>query len=319
MSATSSSPKKISSTPQAPLPMLVTAPINCCAGMLAWMFCHPMETIKNCITTNYKAPNQRPVTDLSLTWSKTAVMAQHLFHEGGVRRLYRGLGTGQVRQVVYTTSRLSLYDPVEQAFTLGGTRTPTVLDRMLAGGAAGALAGLFSSPVEVALVRVSRTGAQNITLGQMMQQIYQDSGLGGFYRGCGPLMQRTFIVGVAQVGFFKQMMAFMTTLSNNGTIPVSDSRSLVMIASCITGVFYALVTMPLEFARIRMSAQSGKSGADLKYKNSVQTVMTVFREEGIRTIYSVFTPYCGRCLTHTVISFNVIYWMQSYYRKMMGM
>ena len=313
----SAAAKKPATTTQ-PLPIYVTSPINCVSGLIAWSFCHPLENIKNCITNNYVSPNATPASELAVGWSKTAVMFQQLYNEGGWRRLYRGYSTGQVRQVVYTTSRLSLYDPVEQVFTWGGSRSPTIVDRMAAGGTAGALAGLFSSPVEVALVRVSKPGAQNVSIGQMMQSIYQDSGIPGFYRGCGPLMQRTFIVGVAQVGVFKQLMAFMTRLSNNGTIPITDSRSLVMISSSITGVFYATVTMPLEFARIRMSAQSGKSGADLKYKNSFQTVSTVFREEGIRTIYGVFTPYCARCLIHTVISFNVIHLLQGQYKRVMG-
>lgn len=319
MSAASSSTSAPVAAPAAtvtakPLPMSVTGPINCVSGMIAWCLCHPMEIIKNSITTNYAATNARPASELMFGWSKTAVMAQQLVAEGGVGRLYTGFGIGQVRQVVYTTSRLSLYDPVEQAFTMGGSRQPTVVDRMLAGGTAGALAGFFSSPVEVALVRMAKKESKGMTLGSMMRSIYADSGVPGYYRGVGPLMQRTFVVGVAQVGFFKQMMAVTTTLSQSGALPISDPKYLVMLASTITGFFYAGVTMPLEFARVRMSAQAGKSDSALKYKNSMQTVALVYREEGLRIIYGVFTPYCGRCVTHTVISFNIINFLQGQYR-----
>jgi solute carrier family 25 oxoglutarate transporter 11 len=295
--------------------MYITCPINCFSGMCAWCICHPMEVVKNAITTNYAPTHAKPASELHFGWSKTAVMAQHLINEGGVARLFTGFGIGQSRQVVYTTSRLSLYDPVEQVFTMGGTRQPTVVDRMLAGGTAGALAGLFSSPVEVALVRMSKKESKGMTLGTMMSSIYADSGVAGYYRGVGPLMQRTFVVGVAQVGFYKQMMAATTALSQAGILPISDPKSLVMLSSTITGFFYAGVTMPLEFARVRMSAQAGKSGSNLKYKNSMQTVALVYKEEGIRVIYGVFTPYCGRCVTHTVISFNIIHVLQNSYKN----
>jgi ABC-type dipeptide/oligopeptide/nickel transport system permease subunit len=52
----------------------------------------------------------------------------------------------------------------------------------------------------------------------------------GYYRGVGPLMQRTFVVGVAQVGFYKQMMAATTALSQAGILPISDPKSLVMMS-----------------------------------------------------------------------------------------
>jgi solute carrier family 25 oxoglutarate transporter 11 len=322
-STSAAAPSKPQGSPAGPVPFVVGAAINCVAGMVAWLWCHPFEIIKNSIVTNYEPPASAaarvpPVDKMRFSWSKTAVMAQKLFYEGGMQRLYRGFETGQIRQIVYTPARLSLYDPVMYVITRGNSREPSGVDRMIAGGTAGALAGFVSSPIEVPLVRLSKPGAPNVSFLGMMGIVYRDSGIPGFYRGVGPLMQRTFVVGVAQVGFYKQTHAVISGMNDRRQLPMTPwtGQTIVMVTSIITGLFYSLATLPLEQARVRMSAQAGKSGgAALKYRNSVQTVSLIIKEEGFRSMFSFFTPYAVRCTSHTIISFNIIHLLQGQYKK----
>lgn len=309
-----------------PVPFLPSCGINMVAGVIAWQLGpHTADLVKNSIVNGYRVPEHLahripPKEKMWFSWSRTAVMTQTLYHEGGIARLHRGIGTGQIRQCIYTPARLTLYDPVIAVFTQGGKREATVVDRMLAGGTAGALAGFVTSPVEVPLVRLTKSGAQNLSFIGSMKQVYADSGFFGFYRGVGPLMQRTFVVGVCQVGFFKQTHAVLTHLNDTKKLPtgVLTPQQLVMATSIITGIFYALITLPLEQARVRMAAQAGKvaaGGAPLKYRNSVQTITTILKEEGVRSMFSFFTPYATRCILHTITSFNVIHVLQGQYRK----
>ncbi|KAL7705625.1 mitochondrial carrier protein (MCP12) [Lotmaria passim] len=282
----------------APIPRWQTLGISGFAGMFAWCFTHPFEMWKN---TVMMAP---PGTTQLACFKKTAQ-----------KGFYTGLSSGLVRQVVYATARLGCYPIFRDAILEGemvmGLKksadplSATVLDRALAGGSAGAFASFLSSPVEVCLV-LQTTSKEKMSVPQTVKCIWSNSGLKGFWSGIGALASRAALVGVSQVAVHDQVLTMLRKRNVKRPSPLNDNI-VVNIASVITALFYSIITMPVEVARVRMSAEAKlPAGVEKKYRNVVQCIGLIAKEEGVLAMYEAFFPYFCRCAMHTILCFFTI-------------
>lgn len=270
-----------------PLPVWKQVPLAAVSGCIAWLPTHPFELVKNRVIS---APER-----LSVSAAYAAITAN------GPAALYTGINAGMSRQVVYTAFRIGLYEPTRELVvstraTAFGTDTgPTVVDRVVAGAAAGVIASFLSSPVEVALVVTTSGKYPGTTLGGAFSKVYAERGVPGFWSGCIPLMGRAGIVGVSQVAFNDQCKQF---LRDFGGGDKWSSTKLTLVSSSITGVFYSTVTMPVEVARVKLSG--GQKGTMLG------TIGRAFKTTGFSGVYSAYLPYTLRCCVHTVATFVIM-------------
>lgn len=276
---------------QEQLPLSVTLPLSGISGMLAWVPTHPWEVLKN----------KKIFSGLSKETANKSTMsiAKQLLQEKGISGLFTGLGAGLSRQVIYTSFRLALYEPVKNTILMGRKKA-TMLDRVAAGALSGAMAAFLSSPIEVTLVLQTKATGKAPSMVSAFTSVYKANGVLGYWNGAIPLMTRAMIVGISQVAFFDQCKQWLVQLDTKKSL-TPDQLSLT--ASSITGVFYAGVTMPVESARVRMSAQQG---AVKKYTSMLQTMSLVAKEEGFKALYAAFFPYATRCITHTVVCFMTL-------------
>lgn len=264
------------------LPLGPQLTISGISGCLAWCLAHPFENIKNRIV---KAP---PHTPLSQTIRETAKSG-----------FYKGLSGGIYRQIVYATVRLGCYEPFRDQICRDPAH-PTMIERAAAGASAGAFASVLSSPIEVCLV-LQTSSPEKLGFSTAAKRVLSQSGVAGFWRGIGPLSSRATVVGICQVAMYDQCGSFLKRYNKTNNCNWSHNTIFCM-ASGFTAVFYSIVTMPIELARVKMSSQLG-SGSQLKYRNVIQTVATVVREEGIMAVYDSFLPYATRCSIHTISCF----------------
>ena len=76
-----------------------------------------------------------------------------ILRERGISSLYTGLNAGLLRQVVYTTSRLGLFEVFRDE--MAKYRPTDLISRLSTATVAGGIAAYLSCPVEVCLVRIS--------------------------------------------------------------------------------------------------------------------------------------------------------------------
>lgn len=281
-----------------PLPLWQTMGIACGSGMFAWCFAHPFEMWKN--TTMMSPPGTSQV---------------ECFRRTSRKGFFTGLSSGLARQVVYSTARLGCYPIFRDSFLSAKVKmgfaesadpkNASILDRALAGGTAGAFASCLSSPVEVCLV-LQTTGETKLSIFGAAKSVFRNSGIGGFWSGIGPLTARAALVGVSQVAVHDQVLTKLRLRNGRRETPLNDNL-VINIASVITAFIYSAVTMPVEVARVRMSAEAKlPPGTEKKYHNAVQCVSRVIREEGAKAIFTSYVPYFGRCGSHTVVCFFAI-------------
>ncbi|EPY35230.1 solute carrier family 25 (mitochondrial oxoglutarate transporter), member 11 [Strigomonas culicis] len=272
--------------------------IACGSGMFAWCFAHPFEMWKN--TTMMAPPGTSQVDCFRRTASKG---------------FFTGLSSGIARQVVYSTARLGCYPIFRDSLLTAKVQMgyaesadpkhATLLDRAIAGGSAGAFASCLSSPVEVCLV-LQTTGETKMSILGAAKSVLRSNGIAGFWRGLGPLTARAALVGVSQVAVHDQVLTKLRLRNKQRAAPLNDNL-VINIASIITAFIYSMVTMPVEVARVRMSAEAkAPKGVEKKYHNAVQCVARVIREEGAKAIFTSYVPYFGRCGSHTVVCFFAI-------------
>ena len=274
---------RVKTDSQKPLPLWISLPSSGVSGMIAWMFTHPFEMLKNRLILGEVKPFMHTVREVhQLGW-------------------YKGIDAGLLRQVFYATSRLGLYDPIKNLLVTEG-QTPTLWQRAVAGGTAGAIASLITSPIEVTLVMQTKI-KERTSVASAMGIVYRDTGVSGFWRGCGPLMMRATIVGVSQVAMYDQIRSMLSAHNTANSLNWSNGF-MTTVASASTGLEYALVTMPIELARVRMSSEQGHQNR--KYRNVAQTIYRITREEGFSSIYRSFLPYYSRCSIHTIVCFFVL-------------
>lgn len=269
------------------LPVFLNMPLSTVGGCIAWLFAHPFELVKNRVmfAQTARAPSVFSVT--------SEILAQE-----GASGLFNGLSAGIARQLVYATLRLGLYQPILDGITGGKTATKVGPgERIVAGATSGAFAAFCSCPVEVALVRMTKS-KEALNLLPTLTGIAKNEGVLAFWKGSTPLLWRAAIVGVSQVAFYDQVKATFKVMGLNKKMSPNQNN---LLASTITGIFYSTVTMPIEAARVRMMATQTK----VQY-GMCRGIMNLYKEGGVRYCYRGFVPYCGRCMVHTIALLMII-------------
>ena len=93
---------------------------------------------------------------MNLSTSANTSISSHIstiLRERGISSLYTGLNAGLLRQIVYTTSRLGLFEVFRDE--MAKYRPTDLISRLTTATVAGGIAAYLSCPVEVCLVRIS--------------------------------------------------------------------------------------------------------------------------------------------------------------------
>jgi solute carrier family 25 uncoupling protein 8/9 len=104
-------------------------------------------------------------------------MARHMLQNEGVGGFFKGLTPALLRQGVYSSIRVGIYEPIRD-FYVGGSAHPTYAQRVLSGGTAGAIGILLANPTELIKVRMQadRTGTRYSGVADAFRTIVKTEG-----------------------------------------------------------------------------------------------------------------------------------------------
>lgn len=292
-----------SSQPQ-PLPKAVVFATSGLGGMAGWTIIHPANTT-------------------AVRWNLASMQGEQfsfgsMIKKNGWGSLYDGLSAGILRQVFYATSRFGLFETFRDKLHEYRGKTDFA-SRVGVGAITGGMAAYISCPMEVAVVRMSN----DKTLPEAQRRNYKgvvdtasrvvkEEGVGAFWRGSAPFVQRAMMVGVFQVATLDQFKEMYVDRLNQK----KNSISNVFCAAMTSGLLYSLATMPLEAAKNRMAFQTpDQATGKLPYTGSLQTIRKVAAEESFLALYNGFLPYYLRCGGHTVCMFIFVQIFRDQYSK----
>ena len=264
------------------------------AGMVATTVIQPIDMIKVRLQLAGEGIKTGPKpTPLSVT--------REVIAAGKVMDLYTGLSAGLLRQAVYTTARLGLFDTFMKTLQTRSDTAGTKLgfkERASAGLAAGGLAAMLSNPADLALIRMQSDGlkpaasrAHYTSVVDALTRIAKAEGVPALWAGAYPTIVRAMALNFGQLAFFSEAKSQLKDTS-------LSSRTQTLTASAIAGFFASFFSLPFDFVKTRLQKQTRAADGSLPYKGMFDCFKKVAAEEGPLRFYRGFSTYYVRIAPH---------------------
>ncbi|XP_063043416.1 mitochondrial 2-oxoglutarate/malate carrier protein-like [Engraulis encrasicolus] len=279
------------------------------AGMGATVFVQPLDLVKNRMQLSGQGSKAREYKT-----SGHALIS--ILKNEGVSGIYTGLSAGLLRQATYTTTRLGIYTVLFESTTSADGTPPSFLLKALIGMTAGAAGAFVGTPAEVALIRMTadgrlppeqRRGYSNVF--NALVRISREEGITTLWRGCIPTMARAVVVNAAQLASYSQSKQ---ALLDSGYF--RDDILCHFTASMISGLVTTAASMPVDIVKTRIQSMRTIDGKP-EYKNGLEVLVKVVRNEGFFSLWKGFTPYYARLGPHTVLTFVFLEQMNKLYKR----
>ncbi|XP_078056978.1 mitochondrial 2-oxoglutarate/malate carrier protein [Mustelus asterias] len=279
------------------------------AGMGATFFVQPLDLVKNRMQLSGQGGRSKEY--------KTSFHAlSNILKAEGVRGIYTGLSAGLLRQATYTTTRLGIYTILFEKLTQDDGTPPNFFLKAGIGMTAGAIGAFVGTPAEVSLIRMTADGRLPVSqrrgytnVFNALIRITREEGVVTLWRGCVPTMTRAVVVNAAQLASYSQSKQFLLGLGY-----FNDNILCHFCASMISGLVTTAASMPVDIAKTRIQNMRMIDGKP-EYKNGLEVLVRVIRQEGFFSLWKGFTPYYARLGPHTVLTFIFLEQMNKFYKQ----
>ncbi|KAF2202823.1 mitochondrial dicarboxylate transporter [Delitschia confertaspora ATCC 74209] len=271
------------------------------AGMTATTVIQPIDMIKVRLQLAGEGVKTGPrATPISVV--------KDILVSGKARDLYTGLSAGLLRQAVYTTARLGIFDTFMKGLTASAERKGNKIgfkERAGAGLAAGGLAAMAGNPADLALIRMQSDGLKPVSQREnyksvidALVRISKNEGVTRLWAGCYPTVVRAMALNFGQLAFFSEAKNQLkgTSLS---------SRTQTLTASAIAGFFASFFSLPFDFVKTRLQKQTKLPDGTLPYKGMFDCFKQVTKDEGLMRFYRGFSTYYVRIAPHAMVTLIV--------------
>ena len=262
------------------------------AGMVATSIVQPIDLIKVRLQMTPKPGMPKP----------TAVgLVKEALSSGNPGALYVGLSAGLLRQAIYTTARMGLFQTFMDKLKARSTATGQPLgftERAGASLAAGGLASILGTPADLALIRMQSDGKKPLaeqknyrSVFHALSHISKSEGIGGLWAGGVPTVARAMALNFGQLATFSEAKVQLkkTDLSPN---------MQTLCASAIGGFFASFCSLPFDFVKTRLQSQKRVRGVTPEYSGMVDCFVKVAKRDGILEFYRAFPAYYVRIAPH---------------------
>jgi len=213
-----------------------------------------------------------------------------ILKQEGVGGLFKGLTPGLMRQAVYQGFKMTVYEPMRNQLARyrGPEASSGLLDKIAAGGGGGAAGALIANPCDLIKVRMQadRAGTRYRNTWHAFGDIYTREGLGAFWKGTIPNLQRAFIVNAAEMATYDTVKMIFIEKGIFG-----DSFSNHLTSSFIAGFVAAVCSTPVDLTKTRLMNQPfGPDGKGILYKGMIDCFVKTSKTEGLIGLYKGFIP-----------------------------
>ncbi|TKY58707.1 Mitochondrial uncoupling protein 5 [Spatholobus suberectus] len=230
-----------------------------------------------------------------------------LVQQEGVAALFSGVSATVLRQLLYSTTRMGLYDMLKKKWSdpnsAGGTMP---LPRKIAAGLiAGGIGAAIGNPADVAMVRMQADGrlppAQRRNYKSVVDAITRmakDEGVTSLWRGSSLTVNRAMLVTASQLASYDQ---FKEMILEKGVM--RDGLGTHVTASFAAGFVAAVTSNPVDVIKTRVMNMKVEPGAAPPYSGALDCALKTVRAEGPMALYKGFVPTISRQGPFTVVLF----------------
>ncbi|KAL2652412.1 hypothetical protein R1flu_020540 [Riccia fluitans] len=213
--------------------------------------------------------------------------------------LFRGNTINVLRVAPSKAIELFIYDKVKFALISkdGGTSRLKIPAASIAGSAAGISSTVLMYPLELLKTRLTIQPKEYHSISNAFRRIVKEEGFWELYRGLGPSV--VGVIPYAGTNYFAY--DYLRTLYKKifKTDEIGNLQTLLIGSA--SGAIASSATFPLEVARKRM--QVGAIRGKLVYKNTVDCLASILREEGLAGLYRGLGPSCLKLVPAAGLSF----------------
>ncbi|KAK0603493.1 hypothetical protein LWI29_005545 [Acer saccharum] len=228
-----------------------------------------------------------------------------IFQQEGVAALFSGVSATVLRQTLYSTTRMGLYEILKQKWTDPETRNISLARKIAAGLIAGGIGAAVGNPADVAMVRMQADGrlppAQRRNYKSVVDAITRmakQEGVTSLWRGSSLTVNRAMLVTASQLASYDQIKE---TILGKGVM--RDGLGTHVTASFAAGFVAAVASNPVDVIKTRVMNMKVEPGAAPPYKGALDCAMKTVQAEGPMALYKGFIPTISRQGPFTVVLF----------------
>ncbi|KAH0912834.1 hypothetical protein HID58_036155, partial [Brassica napus] len=203
-------------------------------------------------------------------------IGSRIIRQEGTRALFSGVSATVLRQTLYSTTRMGLYDILKTKWTDPETKTIPLTRKLAAGFIAGGIGAAVGNPADVAMVRMQADGRLPVidrrnykSVLDAVAQMVRGEGVTSLWRGSSMTINRAMLVTASQLATYDSVKE---TILEKG----------------------------LMRDGLGTHVEAGKTAP---YKGAVDCALKTVRAEGIMALYKGFLPTVSRQAPFTVIMF----------------
>ncbi|CAI8595709.1 unnamed protein product [Vicia faba] len=297
------------------------------ASIIAGCSTHPLDLIKvRMQLQGENAPKPNPVQNLrpALAFGQTGTTSIHvaptpviqprvgpisvgvrLVQQEGVRALFSGVSATVLRQTLYSTTRMGLYDILKNKWSDREAGTMPLLRKIEAGLIAGGVGAAIGNPADVAMVRMQADGRLPVSQRRNYKSVIdaitrmaKQEGVTSLWRGSSLTVNRAMLVTASQLASYDQ---FKEIILEKGVM--KDGLGTHVTASFAAGFVAAVVTNPVDVIKTRVMNMRVEPGKEPPYAGALDCAVKTVRAEGPMALYKGFIPTISRQGPFTVVLF----------------
>ncbi|PRQ48523.1 putative mitochondrial brown fat uncoupling protein [Rosa chinensis] len=228
-----------------------------------------------------------------------------IIQQEGVAAMFSGVSATMLRQCLYSTTRMGLYDILKKKWTDPESGNMPLQRKIGAGLIAGAIGASVGNPADVAMVRMQADGrlpaAQRRNYKSVVDAITcmaKQEGVTSLWRGSSLTVNRAMLVTASQLASYDQIKE---TILDKGLM--RDGLGTHITASFAAGFVAAVASNPVDVIKTRVMNMKVEPGAEPPYKGALDCAVKTVRSEGPMALYKGFIPTISRQGPFTVVLF----------------
>ncbi|CAA7019810.1 unnamed protein product [Microthlaspi erraticum] len=287
------------------------------ASIVAGCSTHPLDLLKVRMQLQGESssiqPNLRPALAFQTSSSVHAPpprvgiigVGSQIIKKEGTRALFSGVSATVLRQTLYSTTRMGLYDILKTKWTDPETKSIPLTRKLAAGFIAGGIGAAVGNPADVAMVRMQADGRLPLvdrrnykSVLDAIGQMVRGEGVTSLWRGSSMTINRAMLVTASQLATYDSVKE--TILEKR---LMKDGLATHVTASFAAGFVASVASNPVDVIKTRVMNMKVQAGVAPPYKGAVDCALKTVKAEGIMALYKGFVPTVSRQAPFTVIMF----------------
>jgi len=211
----------------------------------------------------------------------------------GVTAFWKGLPFAFGRELSYTSIRLGAYAPVRDAIGANGSDAP-IYKKFLAGAITGGVGSFVGNPFDVMKTLAQTNKEKSLPLSTMVNNMYSNQGIGGFYRGVQVNIARACVMNATKMGCYDQTKGYVTQSTGWSR---KDPRT-AFCSAFVAGFFMTCTVAPFDMLRTKLMNQP----PDAKlYNGFADCLVKSVKADGVLGLWRGFVPIWARFAPQTTL------------------